>query len=163
MKSDNGGVTCRDRCEALFNDGFYCAECVVQAVADHYGLESELLPRLATGFCSGMARTGGTCGAVTGGVLALSLFLGRATAERPVEANYALVQAFVDGFRQEFGTLNCSDLLGCDLGSEAGQQQFQDQDLQQRCRGYSGYAADMVSRLLDHGVLADAEAGSEGA
>lgn len=161
MKSDDG-VTCRERCEALYNDGFYCAECVVQAVADHYSLESELLPRLATGFCSGMARTGGTCGAVTGGVLALSLFLGRATAEQPVEANYALVQAFVDGFRQEFGTLNCSDLLGCDLGADAGQQQFQDQDLQQRCRSYSGYAAETVSRLLDHGVPTDAKAESGG-
>jgi C_GCAxxG_C_C family probable redox protein len=162
MKSDDG-VTCRERCEALFNDGFYCAECVVQAVADHYDLESELLPRLATGFCSGMARTGGTCGAVTGGVLALSLFLGRATTEQPVEANYALVQTFVDGFKQEFGTLNCSDLLGCDLGNDAGRQQFQDQDLQQRCRGYSSYAAEMVSRLLDHGVQADTESVSGGA
>jgi len=163
MNNDDDGVTCRERCETLFNDGLYCAECVVKAVADHYDLKSDLLPRLATGFCSGMSRTGGTCGAVTGGVLALNLFLGRASAEQPVEANYALVQAFVDGFRKTHGTLNCSELLDCDLGTDQGQQSYVDDELHKRCRGYSAYAAEMVSRLLDDGLPADAESEPGGA
>jgi len=124
MNNDDDGVTCRERCETLFNDGLYCAECVVKAVADHYDLKSDLLPRLATGFCSGMSRTGGTCGAVTGGVLALNLFLGRASAE---------------------------------------QQSYVDDELHKRCRGYSAYAAEMVSRLLDDGLPADAESEPGGA
>jgi C_GCAxxG_C_C family probable redox protein len=145
-------AACRTQAEARFDDGLYCAECVVQAIADRHGLESELLPKLATGFCSGMARTGGTCGAVTGGVLALNLFLGRTSPEQPVEANYAMVKAFVEEFGTTFGGLNCSDLLGCDLGTDAGQQRFRDAALHTRCRAYTGHAAEAVARLLDGAV-----------
>ena len=39
------------------------------AVCDHYGIQSPWIPKIATGFCSGVARTGGLCGAYTGAVM----------------------------------------------------------------------------------------------
>jgi len=51
----------------LFDSGFYCAESVLLAIAGHKGIQSDLIPGIATGFCSGMSRTCGMCGAVTGG------------------------------------------------------------------------------------------------
>ena len=52
----------------LFRSGFFCAESVLQAIAESLDIRSDLIPRIATGFCSGVARTGGMCGAVSGAV-----------------------------------------------------------------------------------------------
>ncbi|HOO88447.1 MAG TPA: hypothetical protein PK442_12150, partial [Synergistales bacterium] len=43
-----------------FLSGLYCAESALLAVAEARGTRSELIPNIATGFCSGMARTCGT-------------------------------------------------------------------------------------------------------
>ena len=71
----------RRSAEDSFAAGFYCAESVVMAIAKAEGIESELLPRIATGFGGGMARTCGDCGAVTGAMMAVGLALGRSARE----------------------------------------------------------------------------------
>ena len=103
--------------EAASASGFYCAESVVLALAKSQGVESELLPRLATAFCGGMSRTGGQCGALTGAVMGVSLAYGRSTAGEPTGRLYAAVQQLLHEFGQEFGARDCSDLLDCDLGT----------------------------------------------
>ena len=70
-----------------FDQGLYCAESVLAAIADHYGIASDLIPGIANGFCSGLARTCGPCGAVSGAILALNMMLGRSTAEASVDPN----------------------------------------------------------------------------
>jgi hypothetical protein len=46
----------------LFTSGYFYAESVLLAIAESRGIQSDLIPRRATGFCSGIARTGGMCG-----------------------------------------------------------------------------------------------------
>ena len=72
----------------LFQSGYYCAESVLLAIAEEKGIESDFIPKIATGFCSGMARTGGMCGAVSGAMLALNLVTGRSTPGESIEENY---------------------------------------------------------------------------
>ena len=48
----------------LFHGGFCCSESVLLALTERLGLQSELVPRIATGFCGGMAHAGSVCGAV---------------------------------------------------------------------------------------------------
>ena len=43
---------------------------MLAAVAAHKGIESDLIPRIATVFCSGQAQMGGQCGALTAGLMA---------------------------------------------------------------------------------------------
>ena len=43
--------------EEASDSGLYCAEAVVSALARAQGIESGLVPKMATAFCSGMART----------------------------------------------------------------------------------------------------------
>lgn len=132
-----------------FDAGLYCAESVLSTVAEHYDIKSELIPKMATGFCSGMARTCGTCGALTGGILAINLMTGRETAANTVENNYASVQKLADEFKTLYGTTNCQELLDCDLGSESGQQKFNEHKLHKRCREYTGMAADLAVKIID--------------
>jgi hypothetical protein len=65
------------RAREFFDQEYLCGESVLLAVAESRGLANEWIPRAASGFCSGLARTGGLCGALSGGILAINLVLGR--------------------------------------------------------------------------------------
>ncbi len=133
----------------LFNSGFWCAESVLLAMAQAQGIQSDLLPRIATGFCSGMARTGGQCGAVSGAMLALGLANGRRLPTDSVDANYAAIQELMRRFEERFGSLNCRELLGVDFRTSEGQQTFRDRHLIERCKEYVHGAAEIGSSLLE--------------
>ncbi len=143
------------RSRELFRSGFYCAESVLTAVAESRGIQSDLIPRLATGFCSGMARTGGPCGAVSGAIMAMGLSTGRQAPAESVEATYDLVRKLMERFQERFGSTNCRALLGCDLGTAEGQQTFRANHLIERCYDYAeGATCIAVSLLQERGSQA---------
>jgi len=134
--------------EALFEEGLFCAESVLQSIAQQYGVSSPLIPGIATGLCSGVARTGGTCGALTGAVLGVNLVSGRENSRASVEKNYQMVGDLVGQFSGRFGSTECPELLGCHLGTPEGQQQFTEQNLGQRCREYTRVAAFLADQVI---------------
>jgi C_GCAxxG_C_C family probable redox protein len=138
----------REAAERSFSAGLYCAESVALALARAQGVDSENVARIATGFCSGIARTRGTCGALSGAVMGVGLALGRAEPGEPVQACYAATQRLVHQFEQEFGAKDCHRLLGCDLGTPAGQAEFREKGLGARCLKYTGRAAEMAATIL---------------
>lgn len=109
------------RGEELFRQGLFCAESVLQAVAESQNIKNDLIPRIATGLCSGIARTGGLCGAASGAILAINMLCGRDDTTRTVEGNYNVVRDFVRRFEAEFGSANCQQLVGCRLDTPDGQ------------------------------------------
>lgn len=139
----------RESAERLFRSGLFCAESVVLAIAKAEGVESELLPRVASAFCSGMARTCGACGALTGAVMGVGLALGRSHASESIQPAYTATQRLVEEFEEQFGSRNCQALLdGCDLNTAAGQARFKEQGLGQRCVRYTGAAAEIAARVI---------------
>ena len=138
----------RRSAEDSFASGLYCAESVVLAVADELGIASEHLPRIATAFCSGMARTCGTCGALTGAIMGVSLAFGRAESGQSVQPSYAATQRLVREFEKEFGARDCHVLLGCDLSTAEGQATFRENKLGERCARYTGKAAEIAAHII---------------
>ena len=139
----------RKSAEVSFASGLLCAESVVLAIAKAQGVESELLPAIATPFCSGMARSGGTCGAVTGAIMGVGLALGRRAASESVEPSYIATQRLMGDFKNEFGSLECQSLLdGCDLNTSEGQAIFKEQKLGRRCFQFTGRAAEIAARVI---------------
>ena len=139
----------RQCAEESFASGLYCAESVVLSIARAQGIESDLLPKLATGFSSGMARTCGTCGALSGAIMGISLVLGRSAANESVEPSYAATQILIQQFESAFGSRNCQVLLGgCDLNTPEGQAMFQAQNLNARCQQFTGAAAEIAARVI---------------
>ena len=134
--------------------GWSCAESVVAELAQRQGIESDLLPAIATGFCGGVSRTGGMCGAVSGAMMAIGLVSGRSSAADSREATYSAVQSLVDGFAEEFGSINCAELLGLHLGADEGRAEFRARGLMRRCRGLTCRAAEMAAQIIDR-VSAD--------
>lgn len=97
-----------------------CAESVLCGVAAALGVRSPLVPRLATGFCSGLSRTQGPCGAFSAGVMALGMALGRDSGQDDLDGTFGPAQEFRDFFEERFGSISCREITGCDLGSPEG-------------------------------------------
>ncbi len=133
---------------AEFDKGFYCAESVLKVIARQQGISSELIPMIATGLCSGMARTCGMCGALSGGILALNIVYGRKSINESVENNYMVIQELVKKFQEEFGSANCQELLSCNIGTPEGQEIFDSKKLILHCREYTGRVAEFVSTII---------------
>lgn len=136
------------RALALFDSGLYCSESVLLAMAEGLGAQSDLIPRIATGFGAGMGGTGGVCGAVSGAVLGLGLGAGRDTAVQSVEPAFASVRTLVSEFEARHGSTICSDLIECDLGTAEGQRTFVQEHRVERCRRYVEDAARIAEELL---------------
>jgi C_GCAxxG_C_C family probable redox protein len=136
-----------DRSIELFNSGYGCAESVLMAVTEASGIKSELIPRIATGFCGGMAYSGGVCGAVTGAIMTLNLTHGRDHADQPKDKNYEAVQNFLDAFRKKFGEIHCPALTGIDLSTEEGRNRFSEMNMHDHCSEFVGEATNIVQKL----------------
>jgi hypothetical protein len=68
--------------------------------------------------------------------MGINLVAGRNTPEEPVERDYAAVRQFLEGFEDRFGSINCRELTGCDLGTPEGQASFKANHLIERCTGF---------------------------
>lgn len=134
--------------EDAFKNGYLCAESVVIAVTHIQGNDSEYLPKVATAFCSGMARTCGTCGALTGAMMGLSLTLGRTSTSQQVQPIYDATQRLIKEFETLFGDKDCHLLLGCDIGTPEGKKTFKDNQLSHQCTKYTRKAAEIAATIL---------------
>ena len=138
------------RSRELFDSGYFCAESVVLAVAEYLEIDTELLPGLATGFCGGISRNGGLCGALTGGIMALGLAYGRRTARDDNTLVYAKVSGYIREFELALGGSSCAALLGCDISTAEGSAIFERQDLENRiCAGITEKAGAILMSLLE--------------
>jgi len=63
---------------------FYCSEAILKTIIDAFELPvPDAVIAMASGFPIGMGRSGCTCGAVVGGIMALGLFFGRTESGDP--------------------------------------------------------------------------------
>ena len=86
---------------------------------------------MAGAFGAGMARTGQTCGAVTGALMVIGLKHGQTQGEdkQAKEKTYALAHEFLERFKARNGALLCRELLGYDIGAPEGMQAAKDKGL----------------------------------
>ena len=129
------------RAKELFDSGFFCAESVLLAVAEHAAIHSPLLPKISTGFCGGISRSKGMCGAVTGGVMALGMIFGRSSADMPPDDTYLKVRELLTTFETQFGSSNCFDLTGCDFNDAMDRQRWKESEMASKCKEFTGAAA----------------------
>jgi len=135
---------------ACFAGGSNCAQAVFSTYGPLQGLDRELCLRLASGFGGGMGRSGQTCGAVTGAIMALG---GRSGYTEAADADgktrcYGLVREFIARFTARHGSINCSELLGLDLGAPEGFQQAMARSIHTDvCPAFVRSAAEILEEL----------------
>ncbi len=134
------------RARELFESGWYCTEAVLLAIAEHQGIDSPMIPGIASGLTAGVARTSDLCGAVSGGILGLGLVMGRQSSIDSVEPVFAATQALLADFEKTYGSTNCRALTGVDLNTPEGQTTFRNSGQRGRC---AEYVEQVTQKVLD--------------
>lgn len=88
-----------------------CAKGAALALMEEFGLGNWVLTRALSPF-PGFGMTGGICGAVTGSLIALGLFLGSDDPEdyEGTGRTMTAARAFIARFKEELGTIMCPEL-----------------------------------------------------
>lgn len=112
----------RKTAEGYYRNGdFYCSEAVVKTVKDEFKIDiSDDIIKMASGFPVGIGGSGCTCGAVSGGIMALGLVFGRNTAkDSKVDKAMVLSKELHDYFKENHKSTCCRILTkGMTLGTE---------------------------------------------
>ena len=100
-----------------YRQGYNCAMAVFSAYAPEFGVEPEMAARIGSPFGAGIAKTGEICGAVSGALMVIGLTQRLEEVRDPAsrEKVYALTRRFTEEFTARNGSVNCTELIGCDL------------------------------------------------
>jgi C_GCAxxG_C_C family probable redox protein len=121
---------------------FYCSEAILKARKDAFRVSApDTVIAMASGFPIGMGRSGCTCGAIVGGIMALGLFFGRTEAkDQKVNKAMNLSKGLHDWFRARHHHLCCRILTkDMRLGSSAHMRQ---------CIAFTGEVAEETAKLI---------------
>ncbi len=102
------------RAEALFSEGYNCAQAVIGAFCEDYGLSEEMALKMAASFGGGMGGMREVCGAVTGMFMVVGLMEGYADSSNSEEkkAHYQRVKDFAAEFKSRgYDSIICRELL----------------------------------------------------
>ena len=124
------------------NGDFYCSEAVVKTIIDEFQIDvSEDVIKMASGFPVGMGGVGCTCGALTGGVMAIGLVYGRSQGKDPkvnkaMELSAKLYQIFCERHK-----VSCCKVLT--RGMEKGSPEHMEQ-----CIAFTGEMAYEAAKII---------------
>ncbi len=142
-----------DAAEQLFRDHANCAQSVLIPFAADLGVEKTTASHIASGFGGGIARLQGTCGALTGGCMALGLVIGarEPDATKAKDATTAAFRAFQQRFVERHGASTCRALLDVDLNTEEGRAAHANSNLREKiCTPCVRDAVVIIEDLLAH-------------
>ena len=93
----------------------YCPQATLAALQDIFQIRDDNIFKVSFGFHGGAGDSGlGMCGALCGGIIAISYFFGRTRTEFniPIASMHAtrLVKKLVDLFQKEWGGVSCFDV-----------------------------------------------------
>jgi C_GCAxxG_C_C family probable redox protein len=129
--------------EEYYRSGqFYCSEAIVKAINDGFSLGyPDSVVRLASGFPIGIGGSGCSCGAVTGGVMALGMVFGRDRPGDPrIDRCLGVCRELHMHFVRRHGCLCCRTLThGMQLKSPEHMQQ---------CIAFTGEVAEEVAAII---------------
>jgi C_GCAxxG_C_C family probable redox protein len=144
-------MTQKQKAIDLFKQQLNCSQAVFTAFRQTDKLDEATALKLATVFGAGVACTGGTCGAVTGALMAISMKHGRgdvASVDAKVRT-YQLGRRFMDEFARQNGSCVCAELLGMNIGIPENMAKAQEQQLfQTKCLAIVQSAAEILERML---------------
>ncbi len=130
--------------------GFLCVEAVFKSLADLHGTESELIPKVSSGFAAGIARTSNICGAITGAILGLGLWFGRNEIVESDRRPYWYSRKFIEEWMKSHPSTNCTELLGVDLDKPDDYLVFDAENMwENKCKRYIGEAVSLAYDILE--------------
>lgn len=135
---------------SCFQEGLHCSQVTFAYAAKKLGFDEETAKKIGAAFGGGMFN-GERCGAVTGAMMGLSLAYGHYSKEtKPNEAKlHEKRKALEEKFTQQFGSLQCADLIGANIGTPEGMARFQAENLAKDCPTLTAYVCTLLDELLE--------------
>ena len=133
-------MTKREIAINYFNNGYNCAQSVVAAFCEDFGVDKKTALMMSEGFGGGMGRMRLTCGAVTGMFFIVGLKYSKGQ-EGDLDTRmkiYETVRKLSHEFESKMGSIICSELIA-------------DRDphgKQNSCRDVVGLAAEILEKHL---------------
>lgn len=146
--------------EAMFKEGFNCAQAVLSCCGKSYGLSREAGCRMGSAFVGGMGMMGLTCGSVTGAFMVIGLKHAQLDAKdaKPAGEANRVVREFSRRWKELHGSLCCSELLGHDISTPEGLQAIATEgSFTKKCPILVRDAAALVEELLASATTAPAK------
>lgn len=134
-----------------FMHGFTWSTSVFSAFSENLGLNAETAKKIACGPGGGVSHTGNICGAVTGAILAIGLKYGKSQEgdDASMEKTRELTNQLMNEFRRRHGSINCPELLGCDMSDPAQLAQAKKDELtRKRCPIFVRDASEILETIL---------------
>jgi len=103
---------------------YNCCESVLLTLAEYLGVESDLIPKIATGIGAGFSLNGLTCGSISGVALAIGLKYGRKSSEENPQATWKRVDSFMKTFKDRWGAVTCREPTGLDVKTAEGMKEY---------------------------------------
>lgn len=128
--------------EAYRVGDFFCSEAIVNSIRNNIAPEMpESLIAVASGFPIGIGKSKCVCGAVSGGVMAISYFFGRTKGrDTKVNKNLELAYELQEEFRKNHKVLCCKVLTN---GMDMGAKEHKDQ-----CVSFTGEVAEVAATII---------------
>jgi C_GCAxxG_C_C family probable redox protein len=138
---------------------FNCCESTLIRVDDKKPLSGfgDPVMRIASNFGGGVAGWGSACGAVTGAAMAIGLLMGTngtedaKTYEEKRERMRDITQKFNQAFEEEWGHINCYDLLGVNTRTPEGKERYEEMKarVETKCANYVEWASEKILEMVE--------------
>jgi len=111
---------------ANFPEGrpYNCCESVLLTLAEYLGIQSNLIPRIATGIGAGFSLNGFTCGCISGATMAIGLKYGRKSNKENPQKTWKKVDSFIKAFKDKWKAVTCRELTGLDVKTAEGMREY---------------------------------------
>jgi C_GCAxxG_C_C family probable redox protein len=134
-----------------FKEGYNCAQAVLSAFCQDFGLERETAIRLAAPLGGGIGATGEVCGAVSGAIMALGLWCGTYDVQNPEskEKGYRIAREFLKKFKAKNHSILCRNLIGMDISTPEGLEKAREEGVfKEMCPNFVRNASEIIEELM---------------
>ena len=151
-------MTKGDIAKKYFEDGYNCAQAVLLAFCEDFGLEKETAIMMSAPFGGGIGRLREVCGTFTGMNMVLGLYEGKYDIKDNQKKTklYKDVQALAEKFKQDNGSIICRDLLGLRIKGKDNPTPEVRTDTYYKARPCSElckYAGDLLEEFLESAIV----------
>ena len=151
-------MTKGDLAKKYFEDGYNCAQAVLLAFCEDFGLEKETAIMMSAPFGGGIGRLREVCGTFTGMNMVLGLYEGKYDIKDNQKKTklYKDVQALAEKFKQDNGSIICRDLLGLRIKGKdnpAPEVRTDSYYKARPCSELCKYAGDLLEDFLESAIV----------
>jgi C_GCAxxG_C_C family probable redox protein len=142
-----------ERAEALFKEGYNCAQSVFAAYSEDLGIDFETALKLSSSFGGGMGRLREVCGAVSGMFMVVGMKYGYSDPKdtKAKAEHYRLIQELAKRFKEQNGSIICRELLGLDHKHDIPVPEARNESYYKKrpCVELVKYAAEILDNIMD--------------